>query len=45
MINKETKEIVAIGETTHCFINDKGMPVIIKKVYPEFDEALKKSIN
>ena len=31
MINKETDEIVAIGETGHCFLNNKGFPEIIKK--------------
>lgn len=45
MINKETDEIVAIGETGHCFFNDKGFPVIIRKSYPEFDIALRKCIN
>lgn len=43
--NKETNEIVAIGETEHCFLNEKGFPIIIKKSYPEFDTALKKCIN
>ena len=45
MTNKETSEVVAIGETQHCFLNDKGFPIIIKKSYPEFDTALKKCIN
>ena len=45
MRNKETSEIVAIGETQHCFLNEKGFPVIIKKLYPEFDTALRKCIN
>ena len=45
MTNKETNEVVAIGETQHCFLNDKGFPIIIKKSYPEFDTALKKCIN
>lgn len=43
--NKETNEIVAIGETEHCFLNEKGFPIIIKKSYPEFDTALKRCIN
>lgn len=43
--NKETNEIVAIGETEHCFLNEKGFPIIIKKSYPEFDTSLKKCIN
>ena len=45
MTNKETSEVVAIGETTHCFINSKWLPIIIKKSYPEFDTALKECIN
>lgn len=45
IINKETKELVAIGETEHCFLNKKGFPIIIKKSYPEFDTALKRCIN
>jgi len=45
MTNKETEEVVAIGETEHCFINDKGLPIIIKKMYPEFDTELRKCIN
>ena len=44
MTNKETNEIVAIGETQHCFLNDKGFPIIIKKAYPEFDTALKNAL-
>ena len=45
MINKETNEVVAIGETQHFCLNEKGFPIIIKKSYPEFDTALKKCIN
>ena len=45
MTNSKTGEIVAIGETGHCFFYDKGFPVIIKKLYPEFDTALRKCIN
>lgn len=45
IINKETNEIVAIGETEHCFLNEKGFPIIIKKSYPEFDTTLKRCIN
>ena len=44
MTNKETNEVVAIGETQHCFLNDKGFPIIIKKSYPEFDTALKNAL-
>ena len=44
IINSETGEIVAIGETEHCFLNDKGFPIIIRKTYPEFDTALKNAL-
>ena len=26
------------GETSHCFVNEKGRPVSLKKVRPEWDE-------
>lgn len=45
MKDGKTSEVVAIGETEHCFLNDKGFPIIIKKSYPEFDTALRKCIN
>ena len=45
MTNKKTDETVAIGETEHCFLNAKGLPIAIKKSYPEFDTALKRCIN
>ena len=45
MTNKETGEVVAIGETGHCFVNNKGVPIIIKKAYPEFDTVLRECIN
>lgn len=41
----KNSEVVAIGETEHCFLNEKGMPVRIKKDYPELDEVLKKELE
>lgn len=38
-------EIVALGETEHCFVNDKGLPLRIKKDYPEFDEILNNEVK
>lgn len=35
------EDIVATGETEHCFLNEKGMPVRIKRDYPELDEIFK----
>lgn len=44
MINTKTKELVANGVSKHCFINTEGKPVILKKSFPEFDQALKELI-
>ena len=44
MINRQTREVVAIGETGHCFLNEKGFPIIIKKLYPVFDAVLRECI-
>ena len=41
MTNNKTGNLVAKGETEHCFMNDKSMPVILKKASPEFDKKLK----
>lgn len=42
MTNLETGELVFTARSSHCFINNKGIPVAIKKHFPEFDEILKK---
>ncbi|MCI8654878.1 MAG: acyl-CoA thioesterase [Clostridia bacterium] len=39
MKNKETNQIVLIGESRHCFTNQEGKPIILKKQCPEFDEV------
>ena len=33
------------GETSHCFVNDKGRPVSLKKVKPEWDELFSKYLE
>lgn len=45
MINSKTEELVATGESKHCFITVDGKPIIIKKQYPEFDKALLKELQ
>ncbi len=35
--DKATGEDRAIGKTTHCFINKSGMPISMKRAYPELD--------
>ena len=37
--------VVAVGETEHCFLNSKGIPIRIKKEYPQLDEILKNELN
>lgn len=33
--------LVAVGETEHCFLNQHGIPIRIKKEYPELDAILR----
>lgn len=40
IMDSETKEIRAIGETTHCFLDSSGKVVSIKKKAPEVYERL-----
>ena len=35
-------ELVFTGKSTHCFLDEKGAPVILEKRYPKFYEDLKK---
>lgn len=37
----DSEELVATGRTRHCFVNQEGRPVILKKTFPELDMALK----
>lgn len=41
MTNQATGQLVLTGRTTHCFTNEQGKPVILKKQFPDFDQALK----
>ena len=42
MTNATTGELVLTGKTVHCFTDEKGKPIILKKQFPEFDDALRK---
>ena len=33
--------LVAMGQTEHCFLNDHGLPVRLKREFPEFDALLR----
>ena len=45
MINSKTKELVAKGESKHCFMTKDGKIISIKKEYPEFNETLLKELE
>lgn len=36
-------ELVCTGETEHCFLDSRGMPVRLKRMYPEYDALLRKT--
>ncbi|MBR6771512.1 MAG: acyl-CoA thioesterase [Lachnospiraceae bacterium] len=36
-----TEEIVALGESKHCFLSEEGKPVTLWKQFPELDNVLK----
>lgn len=36
--DKETGELRTKGESTHCFLNSEGKPIILKKEAPHFHE-------
>lgn len=33
-------EVVCVAHSQHCFLNDKGMPINLKKQFPDFYNAL-----
>lgn len=41
MTNKRTNEIVLVGISKHCFVNQENKPIILKKDFPDFDKKLK----
>ena len=41
MRNPNTNEIVAMASSTHCFIDENGRPIAVKKRAPEFDAILR----
>lgn len=40
MTDKQSGEIRAVGESRHCFLGQNGRPIILKKSFPAFDQAL-----
>lgn len=41
MRNSKTNEIVATASSTHCFIDENGRPIAVRKRAPEFDAVLR----
>lgn len=39
--NAETGEVVLTGRSSHCFIDANGLPIAVKRYFPEFDAVLK----
>ena len=39
---KKTGQLAATGHTGHCFLDERGIPVRMKKKFPELDELLRK---
>ena len=44
MTNVDTKEIVLIGRTKHCFLGKDNKPIILKKKFPEIDKKIKELV-
>lgn len=40
--DKESGAVRCTGETKHCFLNEKGRPISLKKSYPEIHEVFEK---
>ena len=43
--NSKTGEINTIAESKHCFVNNDGKPIILKREFPDLDEKLKNMIE
>ena len=42
---KVNDDIVAIGKSLHCFLNQNGRPIILKRSLPELDQILVQLLN
>ena len=40
MKNVDTEAVVAVGASSHCFIDKNGMPIAVKKYFPDFHAVL-----
>lgn len=43
--NSANGEIVATATTVHCFLNRQGVPIALKKHFPDFDTVIKDTLR
>ncbi len=43
--DKETNEVRCTGESKHCFLNEEGKPISLKKSFPEIHKAFEKLLE
>ena len=41
MMNVKTADVVMTGTSTHCFIDSNGMPIALRRQFPDFDRTLR----
>ena len=41
MTDVKTKELILVGITKHCFVNNENKPIILKKDFPLLDKKLR----
>ena len=41
MTNVKTADVVLTGTSTHCFTDRTGMPIMLRRQFPDFDLALR----
>ncbi len=41
MTDTETGTVVLTAKSAHCFIDEKGTPIIVRRQFPEFDAILR----
>lgn len=37
--------LICEGESSHCFVNEKGIPIRLKKEFPDFYSMLEEELN
>ena len=45
MTELENGQVVATAKSSHCFIDQSGRPIAVRKHFPEFDAALQAQVS